>query len=394
VDMATEPAWRSWLGRSALVIDAWVAVALLLLVVVQVGVSTPDPDSARFLLFAPVVALPLTWRRRAPLVTVLVVSAAICVQSLIAEPVPAFGEFLSLMLVSYSVAAHAALREAVLGLLAVAVAVAVQGLRDPLVTSPFEVVYPVVYFGGAWLVGRITRRRRLHAVDLQQRAIELEQDREENARAAVAQERSRIAHELHDVIAHSVSVIVVQAAAAEEIAERDPTRTREALRTIRGVGNDALAEMRRLLGVLRNADDELALDPQPGVERLGELVGQAEAAGMTVHITVEGQHRPLPPGVNLTAYRVVQEALTNVRKHAHTSEAQVLLRYVPEAIELAISDNGRGAAGAPQPSNGAGHGLIGMRERVSLYGGTVNAGTRPNGGFSVEVRLPTDNATS
>ncbi len=238
------------------------------------------------------------------------------------------------------------------------------------------------------VVGRTAQSRRLHTSELEQRAALLQREREQRARAAVAEERRRIAGELHDVIAHCVSVIVIQAAAAEEAADRDLTVTRDALRAIRAVGNDALADMRRLLGVLRAEGDELALDPQPGLSRLDELVSQASAAGLAVRVRIDGQPRPLPPGVDLAAYRVVQEALTNVRKHAGTAEALVHLRYLPDAIELEVVDDGFGRT-VPQAPEG-GHGLIGMRERVELYGGIMEAAPRSDEGFAVLVRLPVE----
>jgi len=278
------------------VVDGLIAVVLLLMVVAQVGAGDLGPESTPFLLFAPVVTLPLTWRRRAPLVTVGVVAAAVCAQSLIIESLPAFGEFLAVMLATYSVAAYAGRGTALLGLLVSATAVAVQGVRDPAAASSFEFVYGVVYFGGGWLLGRVARSRRLHSSELERRAEVLERERVEEARAAVAEERRRIARELHDVIAHCVSAIVIQAGAAEEIADRDPARAREALRSIRAVGNDAMAEMRRLLGVLREDGDELALEPQPGVARLAELVKQAEATGLAVQVHRRRAAQDAPDG--------------------------------------------------------------------------------------------------
>jgi signal transduction histidine kinase len=233
------------------------------------------------------------------------------------------------------------------------------------------------------VLGRALRRRRLAAAELQDRAARLEQEREERARAAVAEERGRIARELHDVIAHSMSVIVVQAGAAEQILGNDPARAREALRSIRRAGNDVLDEMRRLLGILRREDEELTLAPQPSIARLDELLGQARAGGLPVELVVHRQPRQLAPGVELAAYRIVQEALTNSRKHAGAAHAQVI-RYAPDALELDVVDDGRAA----QQGGGTGHGLVGMRERAVLYGGVLEAGARPGGGFAVHARLP------
>jgi signal transduction histidine kinase len=375
------------LRADTLLVDALIAVALLLLTVLQVGLGAPSGGSrTAALLFAPATTLPLAWRRRVPLAALGVIAAAVIAQSLATVPPVSFGTFLAMLLAIYSVAAHGGRREALVGAAIGAVAVIVQGLREAGDASAFEVVYGIVYFGGAWVLGRALRRRRLASLELQGRAARLEREREERARAAVAEERGRIARELHDVIAHSMSVIVVQAGAAEQILENDSARAREALRSIRRAGNDALEEMRRLLGILRHDDEELTLAPQPSIARLDELLGQARAGGLPVELVVDGQPRRLAPGVELAAYRIVQEALTNSRKHAGAASAQVIVRYAPDALELDVVDNGRPS----QTGEGAGHGLVGMRERAALYGGVLEAGARPEGGFAVHARLPLD----
>lgn len=385
--MANDSSWWERLRADALVVDASVAATLLLLTVVQIGFGElPSGSRSAALLFAPATTVPLAWRRRAPLAALAVIAAAVVAQSLVAAPPVSFGTFLALMLATYSVAAHGDRREALVGAAIGAVAASVQGLREPGDASAFEVVYGIVYFGGAWVLGRALRRRRLATVELRDRAARLEHEREARARAAVAEERGRIARELHDVIAHSMSVIVVQAGAAEQILEGDPARAREALGSIRRAGNDALEEMRRLLGILRRDDEELTLAPQPSIARLEELLGQTQAGGLPVELVVDGQPRQLAPGVELTAYHIVQEALTNSRKHAGAAHAQVIVRYAPDALELDVVDDGRAA----QPGEGTGHGLVGMRERAALYGGVLKAGARPEGGFAVHARLPLD----
>jgi signal transduction histidine kinase len=385
--MANDSRWWERLRVNTLLVDGLVAVALLLLTVVQVGFGEPPGGSrSAALLFAPAATLPLTWRRRVPLTALAVIAAAVVAQSLATVPPVSFGTFLALMLAIYSVAAHGGRREALAGAAIGAVTVTVQGLREAGDASAFEVVYGIVYFGGAWVLGRALRRRRLATVELQDRAAQLEREREEQARAAVAEERGRIARELHDVIAHSMSVIVVQAGAAEQILDHDTARAREALRLIRRAGNDALDEMRRLLGILRRDDEELTLAPQPSIARLDELLGQARAGGLPVELVVDGQPRRLAPGVELAAYRIIQEALTNSRKHAGAARAEVIVRYAPDALELDVVDNGRAA----RQGEGTGHGLVGMRERAALYGGVLEAGARPGGGFSVHARLPLD----
>ncbi len=237
-----------------------------------------------------------------------------------------------------------------------------------------------------WIVGYAMHGRVRRSEELEQRTEQLERER----LTAVAEERNRIARELHDVIAHSVSVMVVQAAAAEAVLERDPERAVEPLRAVQETGRGALVEMSRLVGLLRDDSDELGLAPQPRLDELEVLLSQVRDAGLPVRLRVEGERRPLPLGVELTAYRVVQEALTNALKHAGEAHADVLVRYDADAIELEVRDDGEGDA------NGhvGGHGLAGMRERVSVFGGDLTAGPRPDGGFRVRVRLPLGEGTA
>jgi signal transduction histidine kinase len=239
----------------------------------------------------------------------------------------------------------------------------------------------------AWVLGDSMRYRRAYYASLEDRAARLERERDAQARVAAVAERARIARELHDVIAHNVSVMVVQADGASYTLGTDPVRAKEALAAISATGRQALAEMRRLLGVLRREDEGTGSQraPQPGIGELGELLDQARMAGLPVSFSVEGVPQPLPGGAALTAYRIVQESLTNTRKHAGpVASASVVLRYSTDALVLAISDDGQGAA-AP---DGAGHGLTGMRERVAVYGGSVAAGPRARGGFEVVATLP------
>ena len=242
----------------------------------------------------------------------------------------------------------------------------------------------------AWVFGDSMRYRRAYYTSLEDRAARLEAERDAQAQIAAAAERARIARELHDVVAHNVSVMVVQADGASYALDTDPGRAKEALAAISATGRQALAEMRRLLGVLRREEggpSELA--PQPGIGELGELLDQARSAGLPVSFTVEGEPRPVPSGAALAAYRIVQESLTNTRKHAGpVASASVLLRYSPDALVLAISDDGRGDPGGSAVPGAPGHGLTGIRERVAVYGGSVTAGPRPGGGFAVVATLP------
>ncbi|AZS85841.1 sensor histidine kinase [Streptomyces griseoviridis] len=255
-------------------------------------------------------------------------------------------------------------------------------------------VFQTVPFALAWVLGDSIRTRRAYFAQLEERAARLEKEREAQAKVAVAAERARIARELHDVVAHNVSVMVVQADGAAYVLDAAPDQAKKALETISSTGRQALAEMRRLLGVLRTGEHQEAGEyvPQPDVEQMGDLIEQCRTSGLPVDFKVEGTPRPLPSGVELTAYRIVQEALTNTRKHGGPNTgASVRLVYFDDGLGLLVEDDGKGAPhelyeeGGP---DGQGHGLIGMRERVGMVGGTLDAGPRPGGGFRISALLP------
>jgi len=249
------------------------------------------------------------------------------------------------------------------------------GRDDGTTTEPGNIAILSFFVIASWTAGLLLRRRAEHA-----RRVEAESG--ELARAAVSSERARIARELHDIVAHSISVISVQTGAAEQYVERDPARAREHLEAVRSSARDALTEMRRLTGVLR--EDEATYEPQPGLERMPDLVEQARGAGLDVELIEEGERRAVPPGVDLAAYRIVQEALTNARKHAGRVRATVRIRYLPDDVEVEVEN----AAGSGGTGDGSGHGLVGMRERVRVYGGTIEAGPEDGGRFRVRARLP------
>jgi signal transduction histidine kinase len=238
----------------------------------------------------------------------------------------------------------------------------------------------------AWVLGDSMRYRRAYLKALEDRAARLERERGTQAQIAAAAERARIARELHDVIAHNVSVMVVQADGAGYALRTEPERAGQALAAIAQTGRQALTEMRRLLGVLRSGDEQAGLAPVPGLDQIRELIGQARDAGMSVSLTLFGAPRPLSEGAELAAYRVVQESLTNTRKHGGlAAAATITMTYEPDGLLLQMTDDGLGAAAAP---DGIGHGLTGMRERIEMYGGTVQAGPLPAGGYKVTARLP------
>ncbi|MFI2641305.1 sensor histidine kinase [Streptomyces sp. NPDC018610] len=255
-------------------------------------------------------------------------------------------------------------------------------------------VFQTVPFALAWVLGDSMRTRRAYFAQLEERAARLEKEREAQAKVAVAAERARIARELHDVVAHNVSVMVVQADGAAYVLDAAPDQAKKALDTISSTGRQALAEMRRLLGVLRTGEHQEGGEyvPQPDVEQIEELVEQCRGSGLPVDFRVEGTPRPLPSGVELTAYRIVQEALTNTRKHGGPNAgASVRLVYFDDGLGLLVEDDGKGAPHELYEEGGAdgrGHGLIGMRERVGMVGGTLDAGPRPGGGFRISALLP------
>ncbi|MDP8908648.1 MAG: sensor histidine kinase [Chloroflexota bacterium] len=247
-----------------------------------------------------------------------------------------------------------------------------------------DYLFTALLYGGAWGTGYALRQRATRISELDQEAQDLRQRQAEREQQAIAEERGRIARELHDIVSHSISVITIQAQAVRRRLHAEQTAEIDDLRDIEDTARQAMAEMRRLLGVLR-ADGPAALAPQPGLEQLGRLVADTRAAGVVVDVRTEGDPVALPPGLDLAAYRVLQEALTNCRKHALGASAVVVIRYEHDCVELQI-ENERGDV--PVSAADGGHGLIGMRERVALYGGTLAAGPRPDGGFAVRARLP------
>lgn len=255
-------------------------------------------------------------------------------------------------------------------------------------------IFTSVPFALAWVLGDSIRTRRAYYEQLEERATRLEKEREAQAKVAVAAERARIARELHDVVAHNVSVMVVQADGAAYVLDAAPDQAKKALETISSTGRQALAEMRRLLGVLRTGEHQEGGEyvPQPDVEQIDELIQQCRTSGLPVDFKVEGTPRPLPSGVELTAYRIVQEALTNTRKHGGPNAgASVRLVYFDDGLGLLVEDDGKGAPHELYEEGGVdgqGHGLIGMRERVGMVGGTLDAGPRPGGGFRISALLP------
>jgi signal transduction histidine kinase len=363
--------------------DLLLAICLAALVLAEVAVDPLLPYAASVPLGL-VQAGAVAFRRRAPLAALVAAAAALFVQTAagVSLHTPVSPIVIGLVTV-YSAAQYEPLPRAAVGLLA-AVCVSFGAIQLAIANGESygwsDRLFIAVFIVAPWLGGRALHGRTLEADELAERARRLEREREQ----AVDDERGRIARELHDVIAHSLSVIVVQAGAAERVSTRRPEQAEETLRAIQQIGRQALAEMGRLVGVLRTGGEEVGLAPQPGLGQLDPLLDETRRAGLPVELHVEGDPQPLPPGLDLSAYRIVQEALTNARKHAGDARAQLTIRYHPSCVEIEIADDGEGAAS----DLGGGHGLIGMRERAAVFGGTLHAGPRPEGGFTVQATLP------
>jgi signal transduction histidine kinase len=327
------------------------------------------------------IALPLAWWRTWPLrATACLLAVALPAQALTsAGDLPAI--WFTLLALSFGLGAHQDGRGAVAGVaLLICGIVATSAISGSLTAG--DVVFPAVLVAAFCLAGRTARSRSRLAGELHEAAARANERRAAEAERAVVEERRRIAREMHDVVAHSMSVMVVQAGGARRILEREPLRAHEAAQLIAGTGREAIVELRRLLGVL-----SIEPAPAPTLDGLDGLVERARAAGLPVALTVEGERRPLPEGVELAAYRVVQEAITNAIKYADAAPTEVHVRYGRQDVQLQVSDRGPGA-GAPGHVGGGGHGLVGMRERVRIFGGELHTGRRAGGGFEVRARIP------
>jgi signal transduction histidine kinase len=395
----------SWLRARPLVADGLLAglLAAVSLVTLWYAWDECEADCDRAGVAVGLVlatTLPLVWRRRHPLTVSLVTGLATAAYGFARYPDLAMPIAIGGVVGMYSVAAWGGRRAAaVSGWVAVVVVVMVMTLprADSDVVDAAFVSLALV---GAWVLGDRARVQRALAAELAERAARLERERAAEARRAVAEERTRIARELHDVVAHHVSMMVVQAEAGPVAVERDPARAAGAFEAIATTGRQALVEMRRLLGMLRgDGEPAPSLAPQPGLAQVPSLVEQVGRAGLEVELVVEGREAPLPAGIDLSAYRIVQEALTNAVKHGGPGRAVVLVRYGDHDLELRVWDEGRPEEGNGSPPRGRpqtapGRGLLGMQERVHLFGGELRAGPAPDGGFTVDARLPIEGAGS
>lgn len=393
------PRIEPWLlDASVTIVLAVSAVVALFVYTDPSGIEYAEPDALGVALVL-VITAPLIARRKHPVAVGLATAAGLLAFTAVDYAMPTAAAVL--LIAVYTAANYAGLGASLL-VTAVQIAVSVAYTMASSNRHPEQSMYDTasimissLLILGAWGIGRAVRSRRLYTAELEDRARRLERANDVEVRAAIAEERSRIARELHDVVAHHVSVMTVQAAGARRSLRRDVDRTADALQAIEDIGRAALQEMRRVVGVLRTPDGDdrgaqpATLAPQPGLGDLDLLAEQMRDAGLPVEVLIEGEPGAVPVGVDLAAFRVIQEALTNTIKHAGPSAAIVYVRYLPAEVHVEVSDDGHGVAAALEGRR-PGHGLLGMRERVALYGGTLAAGPRRGGGYEVRAKIPYD----
>jgi signal transduction histidine kinase len=378
------PQVRSYVFDALVVVAAIGAVIEL---IVKPGEVQYHPTTTNWFLIPAALAtiLPLLARRRLPFLapaTVLIVAAAVSFVDGNFAPI-SFSIFISIIAAAFLLGMNADRREALAGVPLI-VAVAAIAVRNQPDTSTEETLFITLILLCAWVGGFALSRRLAEAREAEERATALAAEQTRLAEEAAEEERSRIARELHDVVAHHVSVMTVQAGAVRRLLKPEQEREREALVSVEETGRKALTEMRRLLGVLKEEAAPAPLAPQPGMATLDTLLDQVREAGLPVELSTEGKPVELAPGVDLSAYRIIQEALTNALRHAGPARAWVVVRYGEKNLELEIANDGRSDGNNPA----GGHGLVGMKERVAVYGGELESGPRPGGGFAVRARLP------
>jgi signal transduction histidine kinase len=379
---------RRWIARARRVPSTWLdralAAAFLIVGVIEFAVLW---DHSMAWVIVPVVAYSsLAWRRTRPNVAGLVMIGAWLVLNFGAsgdlEPLQL--PLVAILFMAYAMGAYTAGAAAVAAplILGIGMLIIVTSFDQRVIT---DFIFPTAFVLVAWLAGRGLRTRARLTEALHEAAAQAQEAHEHQIARAAADERRRIAREMHDVVAHSVSVMVVQAGGARRILERDPRRAVEAAAHIEDVGRAALTEMRRLLGMMHHGDEDAGRAPQPTLRELDGLIERSRAAGLPVSLVVEGAPQPLPPGKDLAAYRVVQEALTNAIKHAGAAPTSVTVRWEAACLELQIIDSGGNGMNG---SDDSGHGLVGMEERMRLYDGSLRAGPVRDGGFEVVARMP------
>jgi signal transduction histidine kinase len=376
---------RAWRPLESIGFDLAV-VGVLMIVPVLIGLASSNGD----LLLDALLILPLVLRRRAPVVSFTAICVLLLVQTVLVDT-SRYGD-VALLLGLYAIASYgppwAVWGGLGAGLLGAAVATAdwIGGHNDARTTTFSFIALATVVFA-SWLLGYLSRTRRAYVAALEDRAAQLERDAAQQAQIATAAERARIAREMHDVVAHSLSIMVVQADGALYASRRRPEQAVETLRTISSTGRASLAEMRKLLGLLRDDESsDATLAPVPGAADLLDLVEQLRASGLTISLDVTGDLQRVGAATGLTTYRIVQEALTNTLKHGGPDvSAAVDVRVTTDSVRIRVDDDGRGSTAA---DDGNGHGIVGMRERIAVHAGQVDAGPRPGGGFRVAAVVP------
>jgi signal transduction histidine kinase len=392
--------WRSraWSPSiPALAVDVGLATATALAVAIAIRVASEldsrPPDAFAFLL-AVVIGAVLLVRRRWPFAVLIVTVLTLLVYY--SFRYPGVSPALPLAVALYTASAAGRFRSSLLvAAFFVCAGLFVRGFREqaPLLPLMISTMQDAALLGATVLLGETVRSRRLRLAEAQDRLHRAETDREREAARRVAEERLRIARELHDVLAHTISAITIQAGLALDVLDDSPAQARAALGAIRAASRAAMAELKATVGMLRAGDDDIApRSPQPGLDQLDQLVTTARDAGLRVDVALTGEPRPLPAAIDRAAYRIVQESLTNVVRHAGATCVSVAISYERAALALSIADDGRGAASG-QPAS-PGHGLVGMTERAVMLGGTLEAGPRPGGGFLVQAQLPTEQASA
>ena len=380
--MASETRARTVPIRGIAPSDLALAGALAVLALLDVLLSSDwrGPVAVNAVV-VPAMALTLAWRRRYPLLVVALVMGGIVGLSLAFGTSETWSYVFITVVAVYSAAAHGSHRLAAALLIAVGSVIAT--LHDPAIHAFGDAIWSSSLFGLAFLAGLTGWRFQHRSSALERRAEELEREEEERAVAAAAEERQRIARELHDVISHSLGVMVLQAGAAEQVVQRDPERAREVLRSIRAAGQEAIGEMSTLLGLVRG-QAESSREPQPSLADIGRLVQNGRDGGHPIQLTIEGERRALPAALELSAFRIIQEGLTNALKHSGGAPTQVVVRYLENELHLEVSDEGTGSGNGA----GSGSGLAGISERVAVFGGRFVAGPRTGGGWTMNAELP------
>jgi signal transduction histidine kinase len=368
--------------------DFALAAALLVLAISEVTLNPALAPRVGSYPIEIVAAAAVAWRRVAPLAASTVVAMASVADAVIGvSPSDPSIPMVTTVAMAYALVAHSPLRRAIVGS-----AILIAGTTAQVIVAGQSVAnlgFAYTFLAIMWAIGRLVRLRTAQAVRAEVQIERLRAEQAERARSVAIAERTRIARELHDVIAHSVSVMVVQAGAAQQVLRADPAAAEQALGAVQSTGRQAIGELGQLLGVLREGGAELGLAPQPTLAELPALITAAESTGVSATLTTGGVPFPLPAGIELAVYRVVQEALTNTRKHTGGhAHAEVRLDYRPDEIILDISDDGHPSAEPKRDADGTGHGLVGMRERIGTYGGTLTAGPNPTHGFRVHARIP------